>query len=222
MSTQYSLTVTNNSDLSGSLCVYQKAPEQSLYENLYSLAWFSKKCHPGTTVKFKWDINYCFMWSEAGVLVPGVTFEASEHVDADLDNGAKNIIGFTKEYGAYKFAPSPVPGTPGELRIVTDSTMPTGEASVGIGMSNQPAFAVPATPNFDFAFIPHPEYWIAFGNFEEGEVIDLNRVTHTAAQVIFRKNVYSLSMELQEDNTWSTPNSLKERNALAIAKMKNE
>lgn len=222
MSTQYSLTVTNNSELTGNFCVYQKAPNQSMYENLFSLAWFSKKCHPHTTVKFKWDLDYCFMWSECGRLTPGVIFEASERLAADPSSAAHNIIGFTKEYGAYKFAPAPVAGALGELRIVTDGTMPTGEAAVGIGMSGQAAFAVPATPNFSFSFIPHPEYWIAFGNFEEGDVIDINRVTRTAAPITFRPNVYSLSINLQEDNTWSSPVSLNQRNAMKLAQLQNK
>lgn len=219
MSTKYTLKVTNNSNRSGSICVYQRDPEQEKYTNLYSLAWFSKACHPGTTIKFTWDLDYCFSWSETGMLRPGVTFEASETRAADPSSASDNAIGFTKTGGAYMFTTPLRPGTPGELRIQTDDTIPIDEASVGIGMSGQPALAISAGPNLDYAFIPHPEYWIAFGDYIEGEVIDLNMVTQTA-KVVFPRNVYSLSMTLQEDNTWSTPISLKQSNALLLEQMR--
>ena len=191
MSTNYSLTLTNNSVNAGSFCVYQTDPEQSKYSNLYSLVWFSKKCHPGTKIRFNWSLDYCFTWSETGILMPGVTFLASENVPADPSNAVKDIIGFTKDGGAYKFTTPTRSGILGTLQIQTDSTIPINEASVGIGMSGQPAFAVPAGPNLDYSFIPHPKYWVAFGNFEEGEVIDFNNVTQTA-EVIFKPSVYSL------------------------------
>ena len=219
MSTQYTLKVVNNSTQSGSVCVYQRDPEQEKYANLYSLAWFSKKCHPGTTLTFRWILDYCFTWSETGELKPGVTFEASQSEDADPSDASKDAIGFSKTGGAYAFTTPLRPGTPGELRIQTDGTIPINEASVGIGMSGNPALAVSAGPNLDYAFIPHPEYWIAFGDYEEGQVIDLNRVTETA-KIVFPLNTYSLSITLQEDNTWSDPITLKQRNTMLIEQMR--
>ena len=40
--TTYSLIVENKSILTGSICVYQRDPQQRINRNLYSLAWFSK------------------------------------------------------------------------------------------------------------------------------------------------------------------------------------
>ena len=42
--TTYSLIVENKSILTGSICVYQRDPQQRINRNLYSLAWFSKMC----------------------------------------------------------------------------------------------------------------------------------------------------------------------------------
>lgn len=70
----------------------------------------------------------------------------------------------------------------------------------------------------DYAFIPHPQYWVAFSNYTEGEVIDINAVSQTA-QIVFPLNVYSLSINFQEDNTWSTPVSLKQKNTRLIEQM---
>ncbi len=219
MSTQYTLTVVNDSTLNGSVCVYQKDPEQGKYENLYSLAWFSKFCHPGTQLKFKWSIDYSFVWSETGILKPGVSFEASQALPADPQNPAKNAIGFIKAGGAYEFANPTRPGIPGQLQIQTDATIPCNDVAIGIGMSGQPTFAIGGTPNFTYSFIPHPEYWIAFGKFEEGEVIDLNQVS-TTAQVVFPVNVYAQTLVFNKDNTWSKAKTLRECNQSKLALIK--
>lgn len=61
---KYSLSVTNNSNLFGNICVFQTLPDQP--ENMVSLAWFSEPAHPGTTVEFDWSIIYNFVWSRQG------------------------------------------------------------------------------------------------------------------------------------------------------------
>lgn len=48
MSVLYKLTVKNDSDLGGSICLYQKDLQQERYGNLYSTAWFTKRVAPGT------------------------------------------------------------------------------------------------------------------------------------------------------------------------------
>lgn len=219
MSTQYTLNVTNNSTQSGSVVVYQKCPNQDQYDNLYSLAWFSKACHPGTNLKFRWTIDYSFAWSETGILSPGVYFDASEIKECDPSDTSKNTTGFSKQNGAYLFTAATKSANAGSLAIFTDATIPDGEASIGIGMSGNPTFAIPATPNFNFSFLPHPEYWVAFGRYEEGVVIDLNAVSETM-KVAYPINVYSKSLTFNEDNTWSESTTLKASNARLLAAMK--
>ena len=199
MGTNYQLTVQNDSFNTGSICVYQTVPKQD--KNLLSLAWFSKTCHPGTKVKFGWSIDYSFCWSESGVLTPGVVFDATEMKEADPADPSNNATGFSKKDGAYLFTPTQRHPSDGCLGVYLDNTVAHGEAAVGVGMGGHAAFAAVASPNYDMTFSPHPQYWVVFGTFTEGEVMDLNRCTRSC-NVKFPTNVYSKTITLKDDNTW--------------------
>ena len=151
---------------------------------------------------FEWDIDYYFMWSQTGHLVPGVRFHASQKEDAEPKNLAKNSIVLSKPNGGYKFIP-PVQSAPaGSLMISTDNTVPNDEASVAVGMSGQPAFAKNAKTNMNFTFSPHPEYWIVFGDYQQGQVMDFN-LSSSTFKVTFPNNIYSKILTFNEDNTFS-------------------
>lgn len=199
MSTNYQLTVKNDSPNFGSICLYQTVPNQD--RNLFSLAWFSKACHPNTTVRFSWSIDYSFCWSESGILAPGVIFDATEQQEADPSDPKKNAIGFTKLEGAYRFVAPKKHPSEGCLGVYLDGNIAHGEAAVGVGMGGQAAFAATATPNYSMTFSPHPQYWVVFGTFQEGEVMDLNRCTDSC-NIKFPTNVYKKELILGDDNTW--------------------
>lgn len=200
MATQYQLSVKNNSPNFGSICVYQTIPNQD--KNLFSLAWFSKACHPNTTVNFSWTIDYSFCWSESGILTPGVLFEATEHLATDPTDPVHNATGFSKKDGAYLFTPPKKHPSEGSLGIYLDGSIAHGEAAVGVGMGKQAAFAATATPNYSMTFSPHPQYWVVFGSFQKGEVMDLNSCTGSY-NVVFPTNVYRKELTLKDDNTWA-------------------
>ena len=199
MATPYVLNVDHQGTSCGDFCIYQTYEEQD--EDIRSLVWFSKKAHPGTMIKFGWNVDYSFAWCEEGTLEPGVVFHASEVRKADPSNTSENSIAFKREKGAYHFVDSDHKTTQGKLGIRCDGSIPAGKASIGIGMSGNPAFARPADPNLQYTFAPHPKYWIAFGDFEEGEVIDLNRMTQRY-EIKFPVNQYERSIRLTPDNTW--------------------
>lgn len=210
MSQVYTLTFVNHSANFGSVCIYQKAPDTSVH-NVMSLAWFSKAAAPSTQISFDWTIDYSFIWSQTGALAPGVLFSASQVLPADLTN--TNKVTFTNENGAYTFE-NQGPGTPGSLTIVQDGTIPAMQAAVGIGMSGNGAFAVQAQPNFTEMFTPHPNYWITFGTFTQGEVVDVESMTNPA-EITFPENIYAMTAILNSDNTW-TVMPTNEANALFL------
>ncbi len=88
--TNYSLTCVNDSQLSGSFAVFQKPLPSTMPGNVFSLAWFARPAAPGSRVTFTWGLDYCFTWSETGILKPGVKFAASQVVAADT-NGLNQI-----------------------------------------------------------------------------------------------------------------------------------
>lgn len=199
MATQYSLTVEHKGTDTGDFCIYQTNDNQ--LEDIHSLVWFSKRAHIDTRLKFKWNVDYGFTWSEQGVLVPGVIYEASQNLPTDPSDVSRNSIAFTKRDDAFDFEETSIPTTHGRLGIICDDLIPARTASIGVSMSGKSAFACTASPNMKYTFRPHPRYWIAFGKFEEGEVIDLNLMTRKF-EITFRENQFDKVVCLTGSNNW--------------------
>lgn len=200
MSTKYTLTIKNDSPQSGDFCLYQvdlnvKDPY------IMPLAWLSKRAHPMTTLQYTWTNDYNFVWAETGNLQPGIIFKASQNVDGGLTQN--NAITLTKEDGAYHFIDLTTDENyQGFLNIKCDNTIPTQQASVGIGMSSSPTFARQAQPNMSFKFSPQIEYRLTFGYYDQGEVLNLGQISNFAI-IEFPNGVYSMSATLNADNTWT-------------------
>lgn len=217
MSQQYSVTFVNNSTNLGDVCVFQKDPNIGV-ANVQSLAWFTKTTHPNTRAVFKWNIDYSFVWAETGELVPGVQFIASEVLKADLtQNNAVNLSYLSE---AYTFTKQKTEQPLGSLLIHQDPNIPLKQASVGIGMSGNGTFAVQAQPNLDLTFTPHPKYYISFGTFTEGEVLDIAQMTKFA-ELKFNPGVYSITAILNADNTWSIKSTNEVNKELVAARANN-
>jgi hypothetical protein len=195
---KYSLTFINNSTNSGNACIYQTDPD--LGPDVMSLAWFAKPTHPTTEETFSWQIDYGFIWDETGELVPGVVFDASQVWPADLTQA--NKISFSLINEAYTFSNLTKGSMQGVLEIDEDSTIPLKRASVGISMAGAGTFAKQAQPNMTLFFEPHPEYWITFGNFESGEVLNMTELT-SKQKIEFDPGVFDKIVILNKDNTWT-------------------
>lgn len=201
--TDYRLKVINNSTNYSDFCVYQQDPDLGV-PDVHTLAWFSKPLFPSTVANFTWEIDYSFVWSETGVLRPGVLFEASQVWYADPGDMKQNQVLFTHLQQAYTFEHGDAVGTPqrGTLYIKEMSTIPLKQASVGIGMAGSGTFAVQAEPNQTLTFTPHPRYWITAGTYEQGEVLDIGAISDSA-EIDFPPNVYNMTAILNPDNTWT-------------------
>ncbi len=202
MSTQYSLTVTNNSTQFQDLCVYQKQVDLGV-PNALSLAWLTAPAWPNTTVTFTWSLDYSFMWSQIGSLKPGVTFQAQQIVAADPESLTSNQIQFDYRSGAFTFVPGTAAGNAelGSLYIRELAGIPANTATVGIGMSNAGTFAVPAQPNTNLVFTPEPEYWVTAGTFTQGEVLDVEQITNELA--VPYDATFSMQAVLDSQNNWT-------------------
>ncbi|MEW6122379.1 MAG: protein rhiA [Pseudomonadota bacterium] len=197
--TKYTLRFINNSSATRSFLCYQQDPNIGV-PDVVSLAWFAKQARPGTVVDFAWTIDYSFVWSQTGVLTPGVTFIASQSVPADP--AGVNKIQFDYVDGAYGFEQPATGGSAGSLTINTSAGFPANQAAIGIGMSGSGTFAVQAYPNDNAIFTPHPQYWVAFGNFLPGQVLDITNISNPA-NVAFPANVYAMVATLNSDFTWT-------------------
>ncbi len=55
--------------------------------------------------------------------------------------------------------------------------------------------------NYNFTFLPHPRYWVAFGTYQVGEVVDIESMTN-AIEIVYEPDVFERIVTLQNDNTW--------------------
>lgn len=197
MPDRYSLTVTNNSTQFQDIVVYQKSADLGVPGAL-SLAWLTAPAHPNTTVTFTWHEEYDFVWSQTNG-----PFAARQVLPADPENPEKNQIQLGYPQDAFTFVDGPATGDPqlGSLYIRTLPDVPENAALVGIGMSEVGTFVVPAGPNLNYVFTPHPSYWVAAGTFTAGEVLDVEEITNT--EEIVYQGTFSRDASLGSDNLWS-------------------
>lgn len=210
----FSIVFVNKSGRAGTVCLYQGTdsirvqPEVNDENKLLTLAWFTKKTNPGTKAKFGWNYEFCFVWDDLIDAEPGRVVDAGEIVKID-DPSEKNGIMLSKKNGAYQFGEPFGLSRPG-LYIRTDSYVARNEAVAGIGMAGLGTFVRPMGINsaYEFFLMGRPEYHIAFGDFETGQILDTEALEHKSP-VAFPPNVYSMLVTLNEDNSWTAvPNRM--------------
>jgi rhizosphere induced protein len=215
--TTYSLNVVNNSKEDWDFYMFQKNPQGSLNSpKLSSLAWFTKYAASSSKVQFQWDLSYNLLWSEQGVLVPGVKFQANQSFPADPfatgsasagKAGRQATLRYDAENDYFRFVDSQtVPGsTAGTLYVACDGTVPNGRASVGIGMSNAGTFAMPALTNITAGFTPEPTYYVAASvSMQVGQVLE-DEVSNSVQ--LEYDEVTSLTATFSANHTWSVTSS---------------
>ncbi len=207
MADTYSLTFSNQSSNNWTFCCYQEDHDMKA-QGVMSLAWYAFPVAPLTSVKFSWQIAYQFVWSQTGTLGAGVTFSASQKIDASLTTS--NSIDFTRKPNkAFTFQNQMTLSPTGTLYINQDDTIPLDTAAIGINMgivgspsgSGTGTFVLPAQPNITASFTPKPTYWVTFGQFTPGQVLDTQQITQKA-EVAFPYNVYDMVAVLGKDNKW--------------------
>lgn len=217
MAIQYSVTINNQASTPAYFMVFQDDPS-SWDDNALSLAWFSKFSNPSPTsvTTFTWNVDWGFSWAETGELKPGIDFVASETYDP---TGGNNQISLNYN-GAYLFD-NPTQGVDPDRFYLqeTDQIPVNSQASVGMTMSGSTVYATQAQPNQNLTFSPRPSYYLAYGDYQEGEVIDVSTVNNPL-ELVYQTGIYSLTTTLNADNSWQTPITLAEANSAKLSRLK--
>ncbi|MGY2169107.1 hypothetical protein [Pseudomonas gingeri] len=197
------MSLKNNSSRAWTFYVYQVQPNAGI-DNVFPLAWLASpySIAPSAQITFNWNTNYGFIWDEVGVVMPGVTFSASECVPGGLLEN--NTIKFSCSNNTPRFEAALTGNPAGSLVISTDQTVPNQVFSVGISMSGAGTFVTQAGPNLTSVFTPPstPRYWVAAGTgVHAGTVLDATDVNQSF-EVIFPVNVYEVALSLGMDNVW--------------------
>lgn len=194
----FTINFTNNSNSSGSFCVFQQN-HNSPNPSVFPLAWRVQSAMAHSKLAISWNTDPYFFWAKTGQLQPGVVFYAGENAQADFTE--RNEITLTKMDRDYKFTNQRNGYQQGTLTIDADMTTVPNQASVGVGLSGAVAYAVQAQPNMRFMFAPRLEYWVTFGQFQQGEVLELSGMT--AVKIDFPYGIFSMNATLNPDNTWT-------------------
>jgi hypothetical protein len=197
MANTFKVNFFNNGAKPGSVMLFQRDPSGN--PSAQSLAWFAKYTYPATRVTFEWTTDLSFVWCDTGQLVPGIIAGASQSIAADPRGNNQITLTYAQ---AFNFVNLRQGGSPGTLLITADASIPPGMASVGIGMSGQPAFLVQAQPNMNSMFSPSAQYWIAFGTYEAGQVLDITLIGKPA-HIVFPTNIYAMDATLGSDGNWT-------------------
>lgn len=207
MPTTYTLNFINYSTNSWDFCCYQDDPGTNM-PDVMSLAWFAFPVAPTTTVSFSWQIDYQLIWSHKGKLDPGVIFDASQRWS--VDPYEKNTVDFLRDSNrAFTFSNKRKALKEGTMYIIQNASFGPREASVGLNMGivgSHPGagggtFAVPSQPNVTASFAPHPKYWVTFGSYQPGEILDIGQITDTA-EVMFPIGITEMYAVLNAMNAW--------------------
>lgn len=205
----YSVTVNNHASHSACFMVFQNDPTQWA-PNALSLAWFAQYSNPGPSsrIKFQWGVDTGFSWAETGELSPGMQFTATETCDlAGLNN--KITLDYNR---AYQFADPGRGPDPSRFYLAESPRIPLkSAAAVGVTMGGSTVYAVQARPSQNLSFSPHPKYFIAYGDYEEGEVIDVSALDNPL-ELPFPGGVFALTTTLNADGSWDRPVSLLQAN----------
>ncbi|MBL4773401.1 MAG: hypothetical protein JKX98_07300 [Alcanivoracaceae bacterium] len=199
MSNLYTLNIKNNSTQSGSFCIFQQLPDVNV-PGITTMAWLAKMSHPTTALTFNWSLSYSFVWSNITNLVPGTVVKASQNWDANLTT--QNKITFDYLDNAYTFRGLDQGGSGGNLYIDQTKSVQSNAASVGIGMSGKGTFLIPSQPNMKIIMTPKPVYWLIFGDFVEGEILDITEVTKNTLKLPY-KSTQTMNVEFGSDNNFN-------------------
>ena len=208
-STTYTVTVINDSADAWKFYVFQQPP--SIANNL-SLAWFASpyKIAPKDQIQFQWNIQYSFVWSDTGIVKPGVKFTATGLKDCDPQN--KNLTTFDFINDTPQLSDPTSGGIAGSLLIKDGPSVSSDTFAVGVGMSGKGTYVVNAGPNLKHKFTADPLYFVvAADEVVEGQVMDITTITQSGS-LIFPPNVLDLTATLLADNTWKiTPGASKKK-----------
>jgi rhizosphere induced protein len=195
----FTINFINNSNSSGSFCVFQQN-RNGQNPGIFPLAWLAQPAYPQARVSISWNIEHYFFWAKTGELMPGVIFNAGEAIPTNLSND--NAITLTKRDNNYLFTDQRSGYQQGAVSVTADQNMAFHQASIGIGMSGSATAAIQAMPNMTYVFTPRPEYWVTFGQVQQGEVLNPDGLNDVAS-IEFPYGIFSMNATLNADNSWT-------------------
>lgn len=151
-------------------CLYQDIPGRFNSE-IYQLAWVVQPCAYGEQIKFTWTTSYQYQWGVLEEFENGARFDPSSNFPCELDELEENSIQLVSVGNTYQFQRNHHSNIGGNLPIRKGKDIDKSIA-VGIAMDGKSVFATQGNSSVSSLIVPQPDYYVTFGNFKEGQVID--------------------------------------------------
>lgn len=194
----HSVVFVNQSNNEGDVCLFQTLKQP--VAGTSPVAWLARHVMPTTTQTFQWIGNPYFVWSNsASSLDPGVIVIGSQAWAAGLSEN--NRVTLTYVNTAYTFQNLSTGSPAGALTVQQDGSIPFGQAVTGIGMDGYATIVATTQPNTNLSIVPDTKYWISFGSFIRGAVIDPAAIV--SAEIVFPVNVLSMTAIYTTENKWT-------------------
>lgn len=206
MSLEYKVTCQNNSELTGAFCIFQTLRHQEpvLTAQARSLSWLTKKVHSRTGTQFIWTDNLFFVWGEYAAYE---VIHTASKLKADMDNPNRRSALLSYQDGAYilKYS-NRADADEGKLLIHADDTVRNNEVVVGIGnfvnvsSCSVGAIVYDTLKNFNYPIQPVVDYYVTFGNYKSGQIIDLSDIVTPVKKIPFTPDKLSFKATMRKDN----------------------
>ena len=169
--------------------------------NPKTIAWLVQPCVAGESVKISWTVAYTVLWSNTGNLTHGTHVPTHGSVNVNPFEG--DIETFGKNAQGYSFLGLfPSRSNPCSVGIKTDNTVVTGQVSVGLGIDGHPVLMCPAQPNLNITFTPRPKYYLAFGQYTQSSIVDVNKMSSYIELDYASSDTFSFTATIDASNQW--------------------
>lgn len=195
----YSLNIENKGTFYGEIVIYQKQKNLE-QKGSNSVAWMTRTINPGTEATFSWEEIYNFVWGESQNLKTGVIFNENQMIEGSPRIG--NKVEFTQNEYGYTFHQSTAPKDIGKLIIEESELIESRKSSVGIGMCGLGTLIWDAEPSTTLKIEAKFEYWLTYGAFQEGEVLDLKEILDKSIKLEYPPHKYNATVAIMADNSW--------------------
>lgn len=167
------------------------------------LAWMAAPCPPGNTMVFQWVLKYSILFSNTSNLSPGAQFTSIGGVDVDPVQGDVYTLSADGATYSFKGHSTAIKGTPGTVGAQTDCSVKNNQVSLALGIIGIPVFACDTQTNSVVAFTPKPKYYLAFGQYQQGTVLNEASMSHSIELNFEAMKTYSFTADIDASHNWN-------------------
>lgn len=114
---------------------------------------------------------------------------------------------YLSDYASYQFHYPDQDPSRNTLTISCDESVPSSidsseviSAGIGLAIAEKSCFVIHANPNIYTEWIFSPEYFLVWGSFQQGEIMDVNLIKEQAIKLNFHDQENSQSVILNSNN----------------------